>query len=103
LTTEVTLYTYPAHNDADQEFREVMAAMSRTCSEGPMMSTTQGEVRIGGCVQRLPGALVLEQALVFQRGKWVHKARISFIAAVMDDAYNAAMALVSTAFTPCPR
>jgi hypothetical protein len=103
LRTEVTLYTYPAHNDADREFRDVMQAMSRTCTEGLMMSTTQGDVRIGGCVQRLPGdALVLEQALVFQRGKWVHKARISFLAAVMGDAYDAAMAVVSTAFAPCP-
>ena len=103
LSTEVTLYTYPARNDTDREFRDVMQAMSLTCREGPMMSTTQGDVRIGGCVQRLPGdALVLEQALVFQRGKWVHKARISFLAAVMGDAYNAAMAVVSTAFAPCP-
>jgi hypothetical protein len=68
-----------------------------------MMSMTQGDVRIGGCIQRLPGdALVLEQALVFQRGKWVHKARISFLAAVMGEAYGAAMAVVSTAFAPCP-
>jgi hypothetical protein len=102
LRTEVTLYTYPAHNDVDREFREVMQVMSRTCTEGPVMSTTQGDLRLGACVQRFPGdALVLEQALVFQRGKWVHKARISFLAAVMGDAYTAAMAVVSTAFAPC--
>jgi hypothetical protein len=104
LLTEVTLYTYPARNDIDQEFRDVMQVMSRkTCTEAPMMSTTQGDVRIGGCVRRLRGdALLLEQALVFQRGKWVHKARITFVAGMMADAYTAAMALVSTAFAPCP-
>jgi hypothetical protein len=103
LRTEVTLNTYPGQNDVDSEFREVMQAMSRTCTEGPMMTTTQRDVRIGGCVHRFPGdMLVLEQALLFRRGKWSHKARISFPAAVMGDAYGAAMALIGMAFKPCP-
>jgi hypothetical protein len=102
LKTEVTLYTYPATQPLDAEFGEVMRAMGGTCSEGPMMSTTQGDVHFGGCVRRLDGdVLLLEQVVLFQRGKWLHKARITLLARALGDAYDAAMGVVSQAFAPC--
>lgn len=103
LGIHVTLYTYPARGALDAEFESVMSDMSRTCTEGPMMTTKTGGAHVGGCVQRLPsGLLLLEQAVLFERGKWLHKARITFAAEATHAAYTPAMSVVSSAFGPCP-
>ncbi len=103
LKTKVTLYTYPATRALDAEFDEAMQAMGQSCTEGPMMSTAQGDTHFGGCVRRLEdGFLLLEQVVLFQRGEWLHKARITFAAVQMGEAYDAAMGMVSQAFASCP-
>ena len=103
LRTKVTLYTYPATRAIDAEFDDVMQAMGQSCTEGPMLSTVQGNAHFGGCVRRLDdGVLLLEQVVLFQRGPWLHKARITFAATQMTNAYDGAMSVVSQAFATCP-
>ena len=100
--TEVTMYTYPATRALDAEFDDVLASMAQTCTEGPMVSAVQGDTHFGACVRRLEGDLLLiEQAVLFQRAKWLHKARITFAAPALGDSQDAAMSLLSQAFAPC--
>jgi hypothetical protein len=101
VRTQVTLYTYPAQQPLEKEFEGVMSDMSRTCTEGPLMTTKLGETHVGGCVRRLDEGLLLEQAVLMRRGTWLHKARITFAAAGTSAAYTPAMSLVSQAFAAC--
>jgi hypothetical protein len=103
LQTLITLYTYPAQGDLEGAFGGVMNEMgSRTCTEGPMMSTDQDGTHIGGCVRRKDGFLLLEQAMLFQRGEWLHKARITIPEPALDAAYSPAMSVVRQSFAACP-
>ena len=96
------MYTYPATRALDAEFDDVLASMAQTCTEGPMVSAVQGDTHFGACVRRLEGDLLLiEQAVLFQRAKWLHKARITFAAPALGDSQDAAMSLLSQAFAPC--
>jgi hypothetical protein len=102
LKTNLTLYTYPATRVLAAEFESVMGDMSQTCTDGPVMTTTIGDARVGGCVTRLEsGVLLIEQAVLFQRGKWLHKARITSPAAAAEAAYSPSMSVVSQAFVAC--
>lgn len=103
LKSQLTLYTYPAAQALDAEFDAVLGEMSRSCTEGPVLSAKTGDTHVGGCARRLEGdVLLLEQVVLFQRGKWLHKARITFAAAQADAAYSPTMSVVSQSFEACP-
>jgi hypothetical protein len=100
LGAKVTLFTYPAQAALEPAFDSVLEQMAKTCTEGPVMSTKMSPGKIGGCIQRLKeGPLLLEQALLFKNGPWLHKARITYPAG--SDAYSAVMSVVARAFKPC--
>ena len=104
LKTLVTLYTYPAQQELDAEFEAVQRDLSGTCTEGPMMSTVVKEAHFVGCVNRLEdGLLLLEQAVLVQRDKWLYKTRITFPEPVLDAAYQPAMSFARLGFSPCPK
>ena len=103
IGTLVTLYTYPARDAFDVEFQEVVAEISHTCTENPVMTSEQGGTHFVACVRRMDGVLLVEQALMFQRDKWLHKARITFPDVASQQAYTPVMSVVSQAFAPCPR
>lgn len=100
----VTLYTYPATKPLQPEFEGVVSTMaSKTCTEGPVMSSKIGEAHVGACPHRIDnGVVLLEQVVLLQRGKWFHKARITFAGPATAAAYTPAMSVVSQAFAACP-
>jgi hypothetical protein len=69
-----------------------------------MMSTVVKEAHFVGCVHRLDeGILLLEQAVLVQRDKWLYKTRITFPEPVLDAAYQPAMSFARLGFSPCPK
>jgi hypothetical protein len=102
LKTLVTLYTYPARQDIDAEFEAVQHDIAGTCTEGPMMTTVVNDAHFVGCVHRLEsGVLLLEQAVLVQRDKWLYKTRVTFPEPALDAAYQPAMSLSGLSFKPC--
>jgi hypothetical protein len=105
--TLVTLYTYPARGPTDAEFAGVMRDMAKTCGGKHMVSSHVADPRfperglVAACGHRVQGTMALEQALLFRRGPWFHKARVTYVQSTLERAYAPSMTLVQAAFNRC--
>jgi hypothetical protein len=103
LGTLITLYTYPARGTAQQDFEQSFGEMGGTCGPGQAISTVAGGEYLGACTHTMPpGVAVIEQVWLVHRGRWSHKARFTFVAQALGQAWGPAMTVLRTAFAPCP-
>ncbi len=61
-------------------------------------------VHIGGCILNLRQNVTLfEQVILFRRGGWFHKVRISTLDKYLGKAYSPIMDVIQQAFNSCER
>lgn len=107
VKTRITLFTFPATKSADEEFKKSLTDMQRSCrGEGSSTSIKDSRyeqpIQIGGCIHPLKQDVILfEQIILFRRGDWFHKARISTLSEVLGMAYSPTMDVIQQAFNPC--
>jgi hypothetical protein len=104
LKTLVSLFTYPAQQDIDNEMKLVERDMAGTCTEGPMLGSVAGERHFASCVKRLDNdVLLVEQVVLTKRDQWLYKVRITFPEPLLMQAYGPTMAFSEQAFAPCAK
>lgn len=102
LQTLVSLFTYPAQAEVDPEMEQVVKEMTGTCTEGPIISTTNGETRFAACIKRIEDDfLLVEQVSLVKKDKWLYKVRVTFPAPVLMQVYAPTMAFAGLAFQAC--
>ena len=107
LQTQITLYTFPATKSSEEEFETSFTDMHRNCSGKGLITSIEDArfeqpVQIGGCIHHLRQDVTLfEQVVLFRRGGWFHKARISTLDEFLGMAYSPTMDVIQQAFNPC--
>lgn len=102
--TLVSLFTYPAQQDVENEMKLVVRDMAGTCTESPLIGTVSGERHLAACVKRLDNDfLLVEEVMLIKREQWLYKVRITFPEPLLMQVYGPTIAFSDQAFASCAK
>lgn len=101
----LSLFTYPAGRSLEQEVQSVTASMCKGATGAMQMEI--GDPRFAergvvfACAHTTNIGPTIEQAVVFNEGKWFYEIRFTFLEGALSTQYERAMAAAQAAFRAC--
>ena len=102
----LSLFTYPAARSLEQEVQSITASMCKGASGAMQMDVRDARFAERGvvfaCAHATDFGPAIEQAVVFDEGKWFYEARFTFLEGALGRQYELSMAAAQAAFRACP-